>query len=51
MAEELSRVQQHNSITGTDRQYVDMDFRTRIAKAMSAGNTEYKKELANIMLR
>jgi hypothetical protein len=51
LAEELSRVQQHNSITGTDRQYVDMDFRYRIAKAMSSGNAEYKKELANTMLR
>jgi len=51
MVEELSRVQSHNSITGTDRQYVDMDFRTRISKAMAAGFNEYKKELSAIMFR
>jgi len=51
MAEDLSRVQQHSSITGATRQYVDMDFRTRISKAMGKGFAEYKKELANILFR
>lgn len=51
IVEKLSSIQQHNSISGTDRQYVDMDFRTKISKAMNAGNLEYMKELASIMFR
>jgi hypothetical protein len=35
MAEDLSRVQQHSSITGATRQYVDMDFRTRISSCLN----------------
>jgi hypothetical protein len=46
MLDTISVAQHHDAITGTDTQYVDADYRTRISEAINTGDKEYKKELS-----
>jgi len=46
MVENLSLIQHHDGITGTDVQNTDRDYRIKISKAMNLGSILYNQDLS-----